>query len=81
MLDRGGHSVFVGVSFLDVSESQNYNKSKQTSAELLQDEFCKFCKSEIKIFLYLPRLEHEGLNLPTNKYLFRVPSPEVGSAP
>lgn len=37
MLDRGGHSVFVGVSFLDVSGSQNYNKSKQTSAELLQD--------------------------------------------
>ena len=25
-LDRGGHSVFVGVWFLDVSGSQNYNK-------------------------------------------------------
>lgn len=70
MLDRGGHSVFVGVSFLDVSESQNYNKSKQTSAELLQDEFCKFCKSEIKIFLYLPRLEHEGLQPPNQQVPF-----------
>lgn len=39
MLDRGGHTVFAGIWFLDVSGGQNYNKSKQTSAELLQDEF------------------------------------------
>lgn len=34
---QGGHSVFVGVEFLDISRSQITISLSKTSAELLQD--------------------------------------------
>ena len=55
-------------SVLDISSVDVKDIKVTGIAELFQDEFCKFCKPEIKIFLYLPRLEHEGLQ-PSNKQL------------
>lgn len=83
MLDSGDHShqwcVFAGIWFLDVSGSQDYNKPEQTLAELLQNECANFVSQKQRYSFTSADWHMRTFNLPTNKWLFRVTSPEVGS--